>query len=131
MRKFGAIALLIMGMFIFSSEQAYATSTDSGVSNIKIVKTYDAKVSWYKHGKVTANGEKFNPNNLTVAHKTYSFGTIIRFTNLETKQVVIARVNDRGPYIRGREFDVSLKCAIYLGITKIGVHRLKVEIFKG
>lgn len=128
MKKFGAIALLAVGL-LFSSGGAYATSTDSGGS-IGIIKTYHAKVSWYKHGKQTANGERFNPNNLTVAHKTIPFGTIIRFTNLGTGQSIIARVNDRGPYIRGREFDVSMRCASYLGIRDNGVSKVKVEIFR-
>ena len=122
MRKYGAIALVALGL-LFPINKAIA-------DNIKIDKTYHAKVSWYGHGKKTANGERFNPNHLTVAHKTIPFGTIIRFTNTDTNQAIIARVNDRGPYIKGREFDVSRRCAEYLGIKKIGVSQVKVEIFR-
>ena len=95
---------------------------------VKIVKTYKAKVSWYKHGRKTANGEQFNPNKFTVAHKSLPFGTLVRFTNLETNVRLIARVNDRGPFIKGREFDITVKCAIVLGVKKTGVSTLKVEI---
>lgn len=122
MRKYGAITLVALGL-LFPINKAIA-------DNIKIYKTYHAKVSWYSYGNKTANGEKFNPNHLTVAHKTIPFGTIIRFTNMDTNQAIIARVNDRGPYIKGREFDISRKCAEYLGIKKIGVSHVKVEIFR-
>lgn len=95
---------------------------------VKIVKTYKAKVSWYKYGRKTANGEVFNPNKFTVAHKTLPYGTLVRFTNPETNTRIIARVNDRGPFIKGREFDITVKCAVVLGMKKTGVSILKVEI---
>lgn len=95
---------------------------------VKIVKTYQAKVSWYNYGRKTANGENFNPNKFTVAHKTLPFGTLVRFTNLETNAKLIARVNDRGPFVRGREFDMTVKCASVLGVKKNGVAILKIEI---
>ena len=95
---------------------------------VKIVKTYKAKVSWYKYGRITANGEEFNPNKYTVAHRTLPFGTLVRFTNIETNARLIARVNDRGPFIRGREFDMTVKCAYVLGVKKNGVATVKIEI---
>ena len=90
---------------------------------------YKAVVSWYRHGTVTANGERFDPNDFTVAHRTLPFNTWVRFTNPETGAEVIARVNDRGPYIRGREFDLSIGTARRLGILERGVAVLDVEIF--
>lgn len=95
---------------------------------VKIVKIYKAKVSWYKYGRITANGEDFNSNKYTVAHRTLPFGTLVRFTNIETNARLIARVNDRGPFIRGREFDITVKCAYVLGVKKKGVATLKIEI---
>lgn len=117
---------VMMCMSLLFSTQAYALERPPVA--IKIVKTYKAKVSWYNYGRKTANGEFFNPYAYTVAHKTLPFGTLVAFTNLETNKRVIARVNDRGPYIRGREFDLTLKCATYLGIKKDGVVTLKIEI---
>lgn len=95
---------------------------------IKIIKTYHAKVSWYNYGKKTANGEKFNPNNFTVAHKHLPFGTLVKFTNTETNKSIVARVNDRGPFFKSREFDLTLKMAKILNIEKQGVATLKIEI---
>lgn len=86
-------------------------------------------VSWYKHGRVTANGERFNPNGLTVAHKSLPFGTKVRFTNPNTGSSVVLRVNDRGPFIKGREFDLTLRAAKILGFVDEGVSKLNVKIF--
>jgi len=94
----------------------------------RIVRRYDAKASWYRHGRVTANGEQYNPMGLTVAHRSLPFGTIVRFTNPDNGRSVIARVNDRGPYIRGREFDLSLGSARALGFERTGIMVLRVEI---
>lgn len=94
----------------------------------RIVRRYNAKASWYRHGRVTANGEQYNPLGLTVAHRFLPFGTIVRFTNPDNGQSVTVRVNDRGPYIRGREFDLSLGSARALGFESRGVMVLRVEI---
>jgi len=123
-RLFGALMILL---FLFTTE-AHAHKLKSAA--IKIVKTYNAKVSWYKHGHTTANGEKFNPYGHTVAHKTLPFGTLVRFTNPSNNKRITVRVNDRGPFIRGREFDLSKGAAIYLGFKNAGVVTLKVEIIK-
>ena len=63
--------------------------------------------SFYKHGSRTASGEKFNPGELTAAHRTLPFGTKVRVTNVATGKTVTVRVNDRGPFIDGRVIDVS------------------------
>jgi rare lipoprotein A len=95
-----------------------------------VTRRYQAVASWYRHGKVTANGERFDPNGLTVAHKSLPFNTMVRLTNPNTEQTVVVRVNDRGPYIRGREFDLSMRSAQLLGFQDRGVVRLNVEIIK-
>ena len=89
---------------------------------------YRAVVSWYRHGTVTANGERYNPMKYTVAHRTLPFNTWVRFTNPETGVDVVARVNDRGPFVRGREFDLSMRTARSLGIIDRGVANVIVEI---
>lgn len=95
-----------------------------------VARRYQARASWYRHGTVTANGERYNPNGLTVAHKTLPFNTLVRFTNPENGNVVVARVNDRGPYIRGREFDLSMRTAQLLGFLDRGVVNLVIEIIQ-
>ena len=87
-----------------------------------------AKTSWYQMGTRTASGERYNPDGLTVAHKTYPFGTLLKLTNPENNKTVIARVNDRGPFAHGRELDASRGTARELGFISKGVTDLKVEV---
>ena len=82
--------------------------------------------SWYKHGKTTANGEHFNPNGLTAAHKKLPFGTILLLT-YEDKSVIV-RINDRGPFIKGREIDLSKGAAKALGCIEKGVCDVQMTI---
>jgi rare lipoprotein A (peptidoglycan hydrolase) len=86
--------------------------------------------SWYGprfHGKVTANGEIYNQMALTAAHKSLPFGTLLQITNPKNGKSLIVRINDRGPYVDGRDLDLSKGTAKSLGILHKGVVRLKVE----
>ena len=88
------------------------------------------KVSWYGprfHGRLTANGEVYNQNAFTAAHKSFKFGTLLKITNMKTNKSVIVRINDRGPYIPGRQIDLSKASAEKLGVIDNGVMELKVE----
>jgi rare lipoprotein A len=79
--------------------------------------------SWYGpgfHGKKTANGERFNTNDLTAAHKTLPFGSEVRVTNERTGKSVVVRINDRGPYAHGRVIDLSKAAAQAVGIEGVG-----------
>ncbi len=92
-------------------------------------KTGDA--SWYGpgfHGNSTANGERFDQNDLTAAHPTLPMPSLIRVTNLENNKSAIIRVNDRGPFKRNRIIDLSKKSAETLGIKSIG--RVRVQFLK-
>jgi rare lipoprotein A len=112
-----------------TNAQTQNVSDNNAAAEVQtVVKTYNARASWYKHGRVTANGERYNPMGHTVAHRSLPFGTIVRFTNPENGQSVTARVNDRGPFIRGREFDLSLGCARAIGMEQKGVMILKIEV---
>ncbi len=87
--------------------------------------------SWYGKefkGKPTASGEIYNPNKLTAAHKTLPLGTKILVKNPENGRKIIVRINDRGPYVKGRDLDLSEKAAKLLGIKKKGVAKVKVKI---
>ncbi len=84
--------------------------------------------SYYKSGKVTANGEPFNPHGLTAAHRKLRFGTVVRVTNLRSGKSVVVRINDRGPFIRGRVIDLSLGAAKVIGLHKSGVAKITYTV---
>jgi len=84
--------------------------------------------SFYKTGRVTANGEAFKPLGLTAAHRNLPFGTYLKVTNLRTGKFVIVRVNDRGPFIKGRILDLSLGAAKVIGLTDSGVGKISYTI---
>ncbi|PJB69507.1 MAG: septal ring lytic transglycosylase RlpA family protein [Alphaproteobacteria bacterium CG_4_9_14_3_um_filter_47_13] len=87
--------------------------------------------SWYGaqfHNKKTANGETFDKNELTAAHRTLQMPSLVRVTNLENGRSLIVRVNDRGPYRRGRIMDVSEKAAELLGFKNNGTAKVKLEV---
>ncbi len=84
--------------------------------------------SFYGYRSKTANGEMMNPDAMTAAHKTLPFGTRVRVTAVRTGRSVIVRINDRGPFIKGRIIDVSTGAARALGITGAGVAPVEVDI---
>jgi rare lipoprotein A len=86
--------------------------------------------SWYGkkfNGRPTASGKRFDMYAMTCAHKTFKFGTKLRVTNPDNNKSVIVTVNDRGPFIRGRDLDLSYGAAKKIGIVKKGVARVKME----
>jgi rare lipoprotein A len=88
------------------------------------------EASWYGkgfHGKKTASGEKFNQNDHTAAHPTLPLGTEAKVTNLETGKSVEVEINDRGPYVKGRDIDLSKEAAGEIGIHKDGAAPVKIE----
>lgn len=82
--------------------------------------------SWYMHGTRTANGEKYNPDGMTVAHKKLPFHTRLRLTH--NGKSVIVRVNDRGPFTKGRHIDLSRGVARELGCLSRGICKVEAEI---
>jgi rare lipoprotein A len=87
-----------------------------------------ALASFYGEDSETASGEKFNPNELTAAHPTLPFGTRLRVTNVTNGRSVIVRVNDRGPFVRGRSVDVSSSAAQRIGMIDQGVAKVKLDV---
>lgn len=86
--------------------------------------------SWYGEdfdGKATANGETYDMNSLTAAHRTLPLPTMVRVTNLDNGKSIRLRVNDRGPYARGRILDVSKRAADLLGFQSNGTARVRVQ----
>ena len=84
--------------------------------------------SFYSYDPHTASGEKFDKHELTAAHRTLPFGTRLRVTDVATGRSVTVRVNDRGPFVRGRVVDVSASAAETLGITAKGVAKVKLNV---
>lgn len=78
-------------------------------------------------GRKTASGEVFRPDGLTAAHRTLPLGTTVKVTNLSNGKAVILRINDRGPFVRGRMIDVSHGAARVLGFASAGTARVKIE----
>ena len=91
----------------------------------------DGKVAHYGRkfaGRKTASGERFNPNAMTMAHKTLPFGTMVRVTNLKNKKSVVVRVNDRGPSTPGLVGDLTTGAARKIGMLRSGVIDAKLEV---
>jgi rare lipoprotein A len=88
----------------------------------------DGLASFYRHGSRTASGERFNAGEMTAAHRTLPFGTRVRVTNVATGQSVTVRVNDRGPFVKGRVIDLSHSAAESLGIVGRGVAQVKLDV---
>ena len=94
--------------------------------------TESGKASFYSKkssGRRTASGERLHHDSLTCAHRTYPFGTLLLVTNPENGKHVIVKVTDRGPYVKGRVIDLSMRAAKELGIMAKGIAPVLVEEF--
>ena len=102
------------------------------LTNVASYQEQTVKVSWYdcvkahqcSRHKITASGEKFNPNDLTAAHRTLPFGTKVLI--MYKDKYVLVRINDRGPHVKGRSLDLSRAAARRIGCS--GVCRVKIYI---
>ena len=109
------IVAVVAGLYVLASSVADA-------------KTFTGYASFYKSGKRTASGERFKPNGLTAAHRTLPFGTKVKVTNLANGKSVVVRINDRGPFGRGRVIDLSLGAAKSVGMVRSGVGKVKFVV---
>jgi len=82
------------------------------------------------HGRKTSNGEIFDMNGLTAAHKTFPFNTWLEVRNLENQRTVIVRINDRGPFVDGRIIDLSYGAAKELHMLGAGVQEVEVTVLR-
>jgi rare lipoprotein A len=108
---------------------ATATSTVSPSVSDPGRKFQAGSASWYQMGRRTANGEAFNPNGMTAAHRNLPFGTRVRVVHESSGRSVVVRINDRGPFSGSRIIDLARGPAQALGLTRSGVayvslHRL-------
>jgi rare lipoprotein A len=124
MKKFSKVALsAVLSLALCATPilpQAFARDTVlSGVA------------SWYGpgfHGRTTANGERYNMNELTAAHKSLKFGTKVRVTNEKNGKSVVVRINDRGPYVGSRIIDLSKQAAQAIDMIGPGTATVTVEV---
>ena len=110
---------------------AKVQKTNPNVVKSRVLRTYQGVASWYGpgfHGRTTANGERYNQNALTAAHRSLPFGTKIKVTNMKNGRSVIVRINDRGPYIGGRIVDLSAAAAQVIGMKSSGVAPVKLQV---
>ena len=128
MRRVALVSFLLLTSCASGSH--YARVSLSKAPEGRGNKSGSGVASFYATGRRTANGERFLPEGLTVAHKTLPFGTIVLFTNPLNHRSAKGRVNDRGPFVKGRVFDVSKGLARELGFISQGTARLIWEIVK-
>ncbi|WP_319805747.1 septal ring lytic transglycosylase RlpA family protein [Dactylosporangium fulvum] len=100
-------------------------STSSAVTN-----TGTCQASYYASGSKTANGENFDPDGLTAAHKTLPFNTKVRVTNLANGKSVVVRINDRGPFVSGRCLDLARGAFVTIASVSSGVINARYEVLK-
>ncbi|MDY6781397.1 MAG: septal ring lytic transglycosylase RlpA family protein [Cyanobacteriota bacterium] len=96
-----------------------------------VIRTQRGIASWYGpgfHGRRSASGERFNQNAMTAAHRTLPFGTRVRVINRNNGRSVVVRINDRGPFIRGRVIDLSVGAARKIGMYGSGIAPVEVEV---
>lgn len=87
--------------------------------------------SWYGpgfHGRTTANGERYDMNGMTAAHKSLKFGTKVKVTNANNGKSVVVRINDRGPFVGGRVIDLSKGAATAIDMIGSGTAKVSIEI---
>lgn len=122
MRHFNKFIALFLVLSAFSAAAfALEVYKDNGTASF-----YGADF----HGKKTSNGETFDMNGYTCANKVLPFDTILKVTNLDNDKSVEVRVNDRGPFVLGRDIDLSTQAAKDLGMVKNGLADVKIEIVK-
>jgi rare lipoprotein A len=153
---FGGVTLAAAGLAgcaettLVTNGSKIATEDSNSIPPYKLGKPYQIEGAWYYpkvdydysetgiaswygpnfHGKSTANGEIFDQNALTAAHKTLPMPTIVRVTNLENGRSIEVRINDRGPFKNNRVIDLTRRGAQLLGFEGQGTARVKVQVMK-
>jgi rare lipoprotein A len=106
---------------------------DNAISSGRMNSTEMGLASWYGppyHNRQGANGEVYDQNAMTAAHRTLPMGTVVRVTNLTNQQSATVRITDRGPFVHGRLIDLSLAAAKETGIYRMGLAKVRVEVLE-
>jgi len=126
----GIVILILISAGCGGKKSTRGYSTSDELKNVDGY-TQTGLASWYgdkEHGNLAASGERFSKYDYTAAHKSLPFGTVVRVTNLENGLDVVVKINDRGPFIRGRIIDLSYSSAKSIDLVSSGVAKVKVEV---
>ncbi|MGL3822055.1 septal ring lytic transglycosylase RlpA family protein [Sphingopyxis sp. R3-92] len=133
MRVFSAMLMPLLLTVSAAAQDAEVTSDSADVAAQIDEETEigSGMASYYGNelaGNRTASGERFNPGELTAAHRTLPFGSMVRVTNTSNGDSVVVRINDRGPFSHGRVIDVSHAAAREIGMHRSGTARVKLAL---
>lgn len=120
------IATALVATILLGAAQAHAGSLKEQSGSIQA-----GMASYYHdrfHGRRTASGSRYDKHDFSAAHKTLPLGTQVRVTDARSGKSVVVRINDRGPYARGRVIDLSRAAAREIGLTRKGVAKVKLEV---
>lgn len=123
--KINALLLIVMALILISPVSDIFANPNKDLTGF----TEEGIASWYGpgfHGRKTANGERFNTNDMTAAHKTLPFNTLVKVINLDNGLETIVRINDRGPFKRGRIIDLSHASKSIIGMD--GLAKVRIEV---
>ncbi|HCY76457.1 MAG TPA: septal ring lytic transglycosylase RlpA family lipoprotein [Ignavibacteriales bacterium] len=132
--------LILFSLIIYSCSSASRYTKSNDTNGNDLITKYDnmsdvetGTASFYAdefNGRTTANGELYDMNDLTAAHPTYPFNTIVKVTNLTNGKIVEVRINDRMPQFKGRIIDLSLAAAKKIGMIDAGIQNVRVEVIR-
>ena len=136
MRAFSAMLMPLLLTVSAAAQDAEITDEPIAVTETQTEADVETEIgggmaSYYGNelaGNRTASGERFNPQAMTAAHRTLPFGSMVRVTNVSNGDSVIVRINDRGPFSRGRVIDVSQAAAREIGMHRSGTARVKLAL---
>lgn len=120
------LVLVSLPLIIYSCQKAEKPKTVPASGYVEV-----GEASWYGpgfHGQLTSSREIFNMEDLTAAHPTLPFGTMVQVTNLENSRIVTVRINDRGPFVKNRIIDLSYASARMLGLIGPGTAKVRLEV---
>lgn len=125
------LALPLQAAIAVSSGEAAGASTAPVCAAALCGHVEEGRASYYAAslgGRPTATGERYDPNAFTAAHRSLPFGALVEVTNLGTDEALIVRINDRGPFVRGRLIDLSGAAARGIGLDRAGVARVRIRV---
>jgi len=132
-RRVLGIAPLALSLLLLASCSSHKPPHAAPPATAIPGQTQEGMSSWYGKefdGRPTASGERFDMNGVSAAHRTLPLGTLVRVTNLENDREVELRVNDRGPFVKGRILDCSYGAAKALGFSGAGLARVRIEVLE-